>query len=206
MENKEKPRSWEEIPPVQNRGWDEYAMHLNLNPENLKGKKILDIGAGTRRFALEVEEGKIQAEVFSLEPSLSLPKEKINSKIQEFIKKYPVSTGVKEKTVAGVGDQIPFKNETFDLCVSEYSLPMHASTQEQVKSFFEEISRITKVGGEIRLYPINRNQEGKTEQGKTCNQNGLDEFINEQIDKLAHSGKFNLIKNSTLVILKRQKV
>ena len=205
MENREKPRSWEEIPPVTNRGLDEYAYHLNLEEENLKGKKILDIGAGTRRFAREVEERGIQAEVFSLEPLFSLPKEKMDPKVQEFIEKYPVSTKVKEKTVAGVGDQMPFTNEAFDLCVSEYSLPMHSSTQEQAKSFFEEISRITKVGGEIRLYPINRNQEGKTEQGRTCNQNGLDEFINEQIDKLVHSGKFNLIKSSTLVILKKQK-
>lgn len=205
MENKEKPKSWEEIPPVTDRGADEYGGHLNLEEENLKGKKILDIGAGTRRFAREVEEREIQAEVFSLEPLFSLSKEKIDPKVQEFIEKHPVSTKVKERTIAGTGEQIPVANEIFDLCISEYSLPMHSSTQEKVKSFFEEISRITKVEGEIRLYPINRNQEGKTEQGRTCNQNGLDEFINEQIDKLVHSGKFDLIKSSTLVILKKLK-
>ena len=203
--NREKPRSWKEIPPVTNRGFDEYARHLNLGEEDLKGKRILDIGAGTRRFAREVEEGGIQAEVFSLEPQFSLPEEKMNPKVQEFIEKHSASTEVKEKTVAGVGEKIPFAKESFDLCISEYSLPMHSPTQEQVKSFFEEISRITKVEGEIRLYPINRNQEGKTEQGRTCNQNGLDEFINEQIDKLVHSGKFDLIKSSTLIILKKLK-
>ncbi|MBI4118160.1 MAG: class I SAM-dependent methyltransferase [Parcubacteria group bacterium] len=152
------PRQWVEIPTT-NWGLKDYMRDLQLTPEVLSGKTILDVGSGTRRFTKELQEAGIDAQVVSLDPVFASPEEKQRFheriRVEEPLEKLLQETntpGVREKTVAGIAEMLPFEDETFDLIIAHYSLPLYG-THQQVSQFFKEALRVLKVGGELRYAP-----------------------------------------------------
>ncbi|MBI2639756.1 MAG: class I SAM-dependent methyltransferase [Candidatus Sungbacteria bacterium] len=139
----EKFKTWQEIATT-NRGLEEYLRDLHLTLEMLKGKKILDVGSGTRRFAKELKESGVNAEVISVDPVFASPEEKsrvqgdTSGKLQEMIRNTAVP-GVREKTVAGVGEMLPFRDGTFDLVIADNSLPAYGN-REQIDNFLQKYS------------------------------------------------------------------
>ena len=107
--------------PTSNRGLEKYLSDLNLTKETLEDKRILDLGSGTRRFAKELEDGGVKAEIFSLDPIFENPKEKIEAGAEELSEQLSKTRRV-QNTVAGLGEHLPFKNNSFDLILAEYSL------------------------------------------------------------------------------------
>ena len=132
----------EEKSSITERGLEEYESSLKINRDNLKGKKVLDIGSGTMRFAKEALEEGIQ--VYALDPYLK-SEENIN---QSFMEK-----GGRKYATAARGQQLPYTNQQFDYIFSLYGL-MWVPNQEDLELSVKEACRVLKPGGEIRIYPL----------------------------------------------------
>lgn len=119
----------------------ECLARLGLTFDDLKGKRTLEIGAGTAEIA-EAVQGK-GATVFSLDlkPEMWLEEEK-----------NPDVPYVKANAMA-----LPFSGETFDLIISHAGPFVLVSLKESVKKMILEAKRALKSGGELRFGPGNLN-------------------------------------------------
>jgi len=124
-----------------------YLEDLKLKPENLD-KKILDVGSASAQFGKWVNEHYGGSEVFSLDPKHESDK---------IIKR-----------VKGGAEAIPFKDETFDLVISNGAIPNVLQTpweesleviKERIRNSLFEMMRVTKPGGEIRLGRVSREMD-----------------------------------------------
>jgi ubiquinone/menaquinone biosynthesis C-methylase UbiE len=115
---------------------------------NIKGRKILDAGAGTGRLALRLQ--KLGAEVTALDISGKMLAE-LNKKNTSIV------------TVAGDAEALPFEAETFDFVIAAF-LIVHFKDPAR---FFDEAYRVLKDGGVLVVTNINQKEppEIKTEEG-----------------------------------------
>ncbi|OWK27078.1 MAG: hypothetical protein US76_00440 [Parcubacteria group bacterium GW2011_GWA2_38_13b] len=189
---------WKEI-PITHRTIKEYFDNLRMDIGIIFEKKILDIGAGTRRFAKEVSELDIEAKVYSVDPIYYLSINELNKQLLkskeniEYIKVFNIPE-VKKRTVAALAEELPFKDEVFDLVISLFCLPMYINNERQVEKFFAGIARILKNSGEIRLYPVGLGAIHKKE---------VLLAIDIQIDELVKSG-FRVIENKNDLLILRK--
>lgn len=198
--------SWEEVPTTV-RG-QEYVRDLKLNIEELGGKMVLDIGAGTRGFAKYLEEERIEAEVYSLDPVFLIRRKKeAAAGNRGYLSKAFKDTdtpNIKDRTIIGLGEAIPFKDETFDYVLSEYALPQYAYSREQISNFFSEVIRVVKKEGEIRLYP---GYVGRFPGKPESSINELNKFIDSLLDELPKTHNTIVVRDEKkrygLLILKK---
>ena len=61
--------------------------------------------------------------------------------------------------MAGVSQAMPFKNETFDLIIANYSVPYFLEAEVDINQTLGEILRVLKPVGEARFFPFNANSE-----------------------------------------------
>jgi ubiquinone/menaquinone biosynthesis C-methylase UbiE len=128
-------------------GYDKKEKYLNsfeigkLLPllSDLKGKKVLDVGAGTGRVACELFNRG--AQVTALD---------VSEKILDVLKK----KNAKIKTVVGEAEILPFEKETFDAVVAAF-LVVHL---KDLSRFFDEVYRVLKPGGEFLFTNINQKE------------------------------------------------
>lgn len=115
--------------------------------EDVKGKKVLDVGSGTGRLAVELD--KKGAKVTALDAS---------EKMLEVLSKK-----IKLKTVVGYAEELPFKDESFDIVIATF-LVVHL---KDPKCFFEEAYRVLKNDGILLVSNINQKEAPvvKTRQG-----------------------------------------
>lgn len=111
---------------------------LGLSWEELKGKRMLDIGAGTAEFGATAREKGINV--------VSLDRFARDSK--------GTTPYQKEGYVVGSADHLPFADESFDIVVSHASVPLFATDREEALRFINEIKRVLKHGGECRFGPV----------------------------------------------------
>lgn len=115
----------------------------------IKNKKILDVGAGTGRLAVELfNQG---AEVTALDVSEEM------LKILSYKNK-------KVKTVVGDAENLPFEDGVFDMVVATF-LIVHLKDPAR---FFDEAYRVLKDGGRLIVTNINQKEAPpvKTPQGE----------------------------------------
>src|SRR3989344_2717603 len=179
--------------PTSNRGLEKYLSDLNLTKETLEDKRILDLGSGTRRFAKELEDGGVKAEIFSLDPIFENPKEKIEAGAEELSEQLSKTRRV-QNTVAGLGEHLPFKNNSFDLILAEYSLPAHATSKKQIDDFFESSLSSLRVGGKLRFCPPVSLQNPV-----------LSEYITNKITELSNTSMYEVTKSDHITIIKKLK-
>lgn len=179
----EKKEFWMHVPTT-SRGLDEYVERLGLELESLRHKVILDVGSGQGQFAKDVKESGIEAEVYSLDP-LFASKEKQ----EELGKQTRISGDIykDDKSVAGLGELLPFKDGSFDLVLANYSLPWHADLKEQIADFFSESLRVLKPGGEIRFGPYGISNESPD----------LAQFLASQLEVLKAKPELEITKDSS---------
>ncbi len=118
----------------------EFFSHL---PEDLSGKKLLDVGCGDGNDFEEYQNKG--ADVYGTDASEEL----IN--LSKF----------KEKIILGSFDSIPFEKEHFDVVVSKYAL----QTSAEIDPFYNESARILKQNGELLflvVHPMRQFFEKKT--------------------------------------------
>lgn len=119
-----------------------YEKQLMFDRKDLEGKKILDLGAGPEiKLTKELKKSGINAEVISLSPDFS--EKKYAGKVKTL---FPDS-----KLVAGVGQTLPFSNESFDR-IFAFHVDEHI-TREMFFGFISEMARTLKDGGEAKLGP-----------------------------------------------------
>ncbi len=158
MENR---HLWKEYSPTA-RGVEEHFEDLSLKIEDLRGKKILDIGAGLNQLANELKNENL--DIVSLDPFYALSKvereeiyergyEDGPEKLKELLDQLKSKDG-SSKLIAGRSEALPFPNDSFDLIISHYGSPFYAENAEKIEQFFLELSRVLKSGGEARIYPI----------------------------------------------------
>ena len=125
----------------------EKGKFLALLPD-VKGKKILDVGAGTGRISLPL--ALAGAQITALD---------ISEKILEILKK----KNKKIHTVVGEAESLPFEDNSFDIVVSAF-LIVHL---KDPKIFFDEVYRVLKPGGLFLVSNINQKEPPvvKTKEG-----------------------------------------
>jgi len=116
---------------------------------NAKDKKILDVGAGTGRLAIQL--AKMGAEVTALDVSPKI--------LDELNKKYP-----NIKTVVGDAESLLFEDNSFDIVVATF-LIVHLKNPSL---FFSEAYRVLKNSGKLLVTNINQKEPPKikTKQGE----------------------------------------
>ncbi len=144
---------YDDYDTVTDRNFNEYKEDLGFSPEQLKNKLVLDIGSGQReKFAREARRKGIR--VVSLNPELK----------EEDIRRYHKSgllldrlRGIKRESVAGIAQQLPFKENTFNVVLSNYGVPFYLyhlpDRKSALEPAFREIIRVLKPGGRAYLYP-----------------------------------------------------
>lgn len=132
------------------RDLDDYEGWLGFKRENLQGKIVLDLGSGEKEiFSKELENENITAKVFSLNPDYKRDIDR--SRVLEL-------PGWQRKSVAGIGQLIPFKDNTFDYIFGLYSVTIFLHNFEASRLTFKEIARVLKPGGQARLAPFNTDE------------------------------------------------
>ena len=135
-------------PPITSRGKENYFKNLDISPEFLHGKKILDIGSGMNVFAEEVKDYDL--DLVSMDPFYALSQEQQKGHIKENTK---FENKGYSQLVAGKGEALPFADGTFDVILALMSLPYWSNNFDSVKNFFYEITRVLKSKGEARISP-----------------------------------------------------
>ena len=149
-------KHYSEVPSTW-RSFDQICSALGLKKENLHTKLILDLGSGGASFAEEISKHpELSSRVISLDPNYNLDtlsdeNRDIMQEAVEGIKKDKLSA------VAGLSERLPFKDSIFDLIISNHAIPWHIAYEpEKIKSSLQEIIRVLKQGGEVRMSPIDR--------------------------------------------------
>lgn len=132
------------------RAPESYFSHFDLEPEDLKDKSILDVGSGKHEwFADHMKE--YGAEVYSINPKLRYKWQR------DHLNKNNRNHG---KAIAARAQEIPFASESFDLVLSHWAIPAYIPNRdgeiitEDGKIILQELCRVVKHGGSIRLFPI----------------------------------------------------
>lgn len=124
------------------RGLAVYEAQLMFDKSDLEGKTVLDLGAGPElKFAKDLAESGIKAEVVSLSPDFS------DSKYTERARN-SLPGG---ELLAGVGQALPFRDEFFDR-IFAFHVDEHIS-REVFFGFISEMARVLKKDGVAKLGP-----------------------------------------------------
>lgn len=120
-----------------------YAEVFSIKPESLRGKTVLDLGSGPEaKLERQLREQGITDRVVSLSPDYAVEgtREKLLSANQE------------AASVAGVGQALPFRDQSFDAVFSLHTFEhiTHAAFESMIK----ESARILKGGGEAHFGPV----------------------------------------------------
>lgn len=128
------------------RRFDSYEDCLRLEKEDLIGKEILDIGSGHKaRFAQEAEKLP-NTKVVSFDFTFDRPKQNDPEKLEE-------ERGASSQ-VRGLFTALPFRDESFDLVVSNAAMPLYLNTPQQIESAFKEVARVLRKGGKAYIGPV----------------------------------------------------
>lgn len=141
--------------PEEGRSIDSYEEILKFKREDLENKFVLDLGAGPKaRLARDLEESGIKATVVSLSPEYA-NKEQRKLLEPSFLDKFKMIIK-NEKTrrleIAGVAEELPFKDESFDEVLSLFSVSTWSL--ENYKFWISEICRVLKPNGVARIGPF----------------------------------------------------
>jgi cyclopropane fatty-acyl-phospholipid synthase-like methyltransferase len=127
------------------KGLEAYSIGLGVESfENFEGMKVLDLGAAAHlQFARGLEKAGIRADIVSFSPAFA------DKNWSDNIKNRKES----DKVVAGMGEELPFADDTFDRVVC-LDVVEHLGTYERYIVFLKEIARILAPNGVAYIAPI----------------------------------------------------
>lgn len=149
--------------PFTGWGFEEIARHLELTDDDLRNKKILDIGSGRASFAHRMQDKpELASEVVSFDAQYAFEDYRSTpGKMREW-RKDMRSHGM--LNVAGEAHALPFADGNFDLVISHYAVPLYTDFSDHSEAAlkeFEEMLRVLKSGSEMRIYPVVWHEIGK---------------------------------------------
>lgn len=151
---------------VADRDLKTYEYYLGINRTELEGKRILDIGSGiSKRLGtaetFSKEAAKYGADVISMNPELQKPeiRETVRGEagwLEKIILREKPGEPWRKKSVAGIGQQLPFKDGSFDMVAALYSVPEYIIERrdEDWPLVFKEMLRVLDKDGKAVVYPI----------------------------------------------------
>ncbi|MCL5733526.1 MAG: class I SAM-dependent methyltransferase [Patescibacteria group bacterium] len=140
---------------ITDRSLASYREYLGLPIEDLKGKLVLDIGSGhSGRFIREADKEGINVVAFNPELKSGLAIEGLNKReLPGVLDKGKIG---KINAVAGIVQEMPFKDNSFDAEVALFSVPHYMPKyKSEYKLMFNEILRTLKPGGQAFIFPMN---------------------------------------------------
>jgi len=138
------------------RGILDYVSGLELYLDDFEGT-ILDLGSGAEQLLNQNIQNIMAANPqLDLHPDIvSVSPDMVSEVIRQRLKE---STGYENKTVAAIGQQLPFRDGSFDRVVSLGGVVNYAgfeqggnASPEVIKAWMQEVVRVLKPGGEARL-------------------------------------------------------
>lgn len=142
------------ISPRRGRTFGAYCEVLGYRgrEHELSGKLILDVGAGDSGFAQDAE--KYGAEVVRIDPKYN-PTPSHLTTAEKNLYQYSPPENTKN-AVAGIAQELPFKNGTFDEVVALYSsFWIKTAAAKSIR----EMLRVTKDNGTITIWPAKFTQQ-----------------------------------------------
>lgn len=132
---------------ITDRNLNEYCYYFGLSPEDLRGKKILDVGSG-RKETFSKEAANYDAEVYSVSPSLK----------NWFARKRTQGLFFHDsrwpgRSVAARAHGLPFKDQSFDLVTALYSVPYYSQGETTDALSVMDMARVVKKGGKVLIVP-----------------------------------------------------
>ncbi len=145
-----------------------YQWYLKFSVEEYKGGKILDIGSGFGE-TFSREASKKGVEVVSLNPALV---EKTDRKRRD----QRVGEDENIKAVAGLAQELPFDDDSFDAVTALFSVPKFLEDKTvEYQDTFSEMIRVVKSGGKVFIFPIDREKvEGQSVVSLVSNLEGVE--------------------------------
>ena len=152
------------------RGLKHYLAMFDLQVDDLKGRRILDIGAGSANFSKDAKKEGI--DVTAIDPlykykegrnlikDYKYVEENRLEKFHRVLSMLSRKKGFLPNAVAALGEQLPFRDESFDMVCSIYSSFHYATTPEIIYRNFEEQLRVLTKGGSLYTFPVRKSKQG----------------------------------------------
>ena len=132
--------------PDGGRSLEDYEKTLHFKRKELKGETVLDLGTGpVARFSRELSMAGVDANVVSLSPDF------LHQAHRQGVTESVVD-GFEMQSLAAVGQELPFGEETFDRVLALFSVSVHAA--ESYEIWLQEMVRVLRVGGKIHVGPF----------------------------------------------------
>lgn len=126
--------------------------NLNLTEDQLNGKKILDVG-GVGKGHFNREAKKRGFDVTSVDFDYHSDIGKWNLKDYDHAKgEFVMPKDL--QAIAGMAEALPIAAESFDLIIALQSVPEYSVTPKYAQKAIDEMVRVVKPGGEIRIAPF----------------------------------------------------
>ncbi|MFC1617837.1 class I SAM-dependent methyltransferase [Patescibacteria group bacterium] len=166
---------------ITQRDYKKYDDFLDIESEEAKGKRVLNIGSG-RKGKFEDKMQQKGASVFTITPAFNAADTTGQSMRLRYYPKGWKKTALRQagkvmksmrgkewadqpKPVAAFAEDLPFRDQSFDLITALYSVPLYTEKYEQeYRDLFSGIARVLKSEGTAKLFPIAEKEKGAIEQ------------------------------------------
>lgn len=140
-----------------------YMESLGLAPEDLSGKKILDIGADDSFFASYCLKQGLCNDVYSVDGGIESYGDR---EMKKALWSEQTRSVVEGKTRKALMQELPYEDRTMDLVVINAALPGRdqefrggLTMDEDVDRSYDEIVRLLAPGGEARIAPFSGDED-----------------------------------------------
>lgn len=126
---------------VTERGIEGIAHLHSLPLSTFEGMTVYDLGCGKSDLGADLARVGINATVIGFDENaeaLAVTRGKANSTDKRFARL----------------DKLPVDDESADIAIATYSLPLYGKTSDQIRGFFRECRRVVRTGGLLSIYPI----------------------------------------------------
>ena len=143
------------------RGYESYINDLGVDLR--PGEHVLDVGAAAGTFAREVwqhSNGMVTVDSLDTFSSDDVVAGRIHFKNSRGGAVQTNEYWPNNRIVGDITKGIDVPNESYDHVVSSYAVPVWVNTPEEMFFALTEMLRVCKVGGDVRLFPMEKNIQG----------------------------------------------
>lgn len=184
------------------RNLEKYLSTFHYNIDELRGKKILDVGSGAAMFGTEASKSGL--DVVSMDAAYSheiglnwlekteSSRKTLGEKAKEIITRRKLHPS---NPVCADAENLPFCNESFDVIFNLCAAYYYCTSTEDLRKIFSEQLRVLKSGGEISIFPLIEFQ-------RFMNEDNTIEIDGNRV--MIQLSSFNHERNETIDILTKE--